>query len=138
MEEQLDMQVVLMPNEMPENHLILWNMGCPTTIKIDKFPFEINQYCMVFLSELHLTVSGYFEKVRTIEFSKSFIGIDSSQNQVGDFLQVFYGFHFLDNVSKIELNQNQFEEFDSLWNVMSEDMNADETLISKPFLRYSF
>ena len=138
MEEISGMTLELMPNEMPENLFILWNVGGPTDIKIDGIPFQIEQYCMIFLSELHLSVSACFEKVRTIEFSKFFLGLDSSQNQVGDFLQVFYGYHFLDNISKIKLDQSQFKEFDALWKIMFQEAMEAENLLSKALLRNSF
>ncbi len=138
MEELSGMTLELMPNEMPENLFILWNIGSPADIKIDGTEFHIEQYCMIFLSELHLSLSACFEKVRTIEFSKSFLGPDSSQNQVGDFLQVFYGYHFLDNISKIKLDKNQFKEFDKLWKTMFHEAIATEDLLSKALLRNSF
>lgn len=138
MEELLDMSLELMPNEMPENLFILWNMGSPTDIEIDGITFHIEQYCMIFLSELHLTVSARFERVRIIEFNKSFLGVDSSQNQVGDFLQVFYGYHFLDNISKIRLSQKLIDSFESLWMTMHMEAQENEGLISLALLRNSF
>ena len=138
MDEQKGMELVLMPNEMPENLFILWNMGGPTTITIDGEVFELKRYCMVFLSDLHLSVSAQFEEVRLIEFSKAFLGIDSSLNQVGDFLQVFYGYHFLDYISKIELDQVQVQEFEQLWQTMYQEAMQEEDLLTRALLRNSF
>ncbi len=138
MEGKRDLKLSLMPNEMPENLFILWNIGSSTVISIDGHSFEINKYCMVFLSELHLSVSANFEEVRVIEFSKAFLGIDSSLNQVGDFLQVFYGYHFLDKISKIELRNDQVVEFEQLWQTMKEESERNDDLISKALLRNSF
>lgn len=138
MEEKQEMELSLMPNEMPENLFILWNIGAPTKITIDGNEFDINKYCMIFLSDLHISVTAFFKKVRTIEFSKEFLGLDSSLNQVGDFLQIFYGYHFVDKVSKIELREDQVGEFEVLWENMQNESSGKDELVSEALLRNSF
>ncbi len=126
--EKSNEQINLMPDQASDYLFILWNKGGVTTIEIDQSRFELNCNCMLFISEFHMEIQANFERVRIIRFSKAFLGIDTTLNQAGDYLLVFYGYHFLSGVPKIQLDSKQSLQFDQIWN----DINAEYPNITHP------
>lgn len=131
-------QVELMPDQTFDKLFILWNKGGTTKVDIDQVSFELNCDCMLFISEFHMEIKAQFEQVRIIQFSKNFIGIDTSLNQAGDYLLVFYGYHFLDAIPKIQLNSEQSIEFDRIWEDLVTEYHNITQPISSQLIRNSF
>ena len=92
---------------------------------------------MIFISEFHMSIKGTFAKVKVIEFEKSFLGVDNSMNQAGDYLLIFYGYHFLDAIPKIQLSQNMTTEFNRVWLNIEEGCNK-KTSLAKKLIQNSF
>ena len=93
---------------------------------------------MLFISEFHMEIKAKFENVRLIQFSKVFLGIDTSLNQAGDYLLVFYGYHFLNAIPKIQMNTAQSLEFDQIWKDIKKEYPNISQPISSQLIRNSF
>lgn len=138
LKEHEKIQINLMPDQTLDKLFIIWNKGNLTRITIDGVDFELNKNCIVFVSEFHMEILAQFAKVRVIEFHKVFLGIDTSLNQAGDYLLVFYGYHFLRGVPKIELDEGEAFEFDRIWDSMVVEFPTISQPISSQLIRNSF
>ena len=127
-----------MPDEMVDSLCILWNKGKAIEVCIDENAFQLGTDCIIFISEFHMEVRADFEKVRMIHFDKAFLGIDRSLNQAGDYLLVFYGYHFLDHVPKISLSRTQVVAFDQIWDQMIAEMPGLSDPLAEQLIRNSF
>lgn len=138
LKENESFQINLMPDQTLDKLFIIWNKGSLSSVTIDGIDFHLNKNCIVFVSEFHMEILAQFEKVRVIEFHKAFLGIDTSLNQAGDYLLVFYGYHFLKGVPKIELDDVEALEFDRIWDSMVVEFPTIDQPISSQLIRNSF
>ncbi|MFT5821117.1 MAG: AraC family transcriptional activator of pobA [Crocinitomix sp.] len=130
--------IKLMPDQQEDYLYIIWNKDSLVEINVDGNIFTVKKNCIIFISEFHMEVSADFKKARIIQFDKSFLGIDNSLNQAGDYLLVFYGYHFLDNVPKIELTEKEGHEFDQIWENILLELPQIEDSVSQRLIRNSF
>jgi len=131
-------KICLRPDANIDDLYILWNKGTTQSITIDHSTFEITKNCILFLSEFHMSVEGEFENMRVIRFDKSFLGLDNSLNQAGDYLLIFYGYHFLDHVPKITLLDSECDAFEQIWDNLLEDFQTMNEPLSAQLVRNSF
>ncbi|MGB1031476.1 MAG: helix-turn-helix domain-containing protein [Flavobacteriales bacterium] len=135
--EQNNFHLEISPNVASEHLYILWNIGESAEILVDEKKYVLKRNCMIFISEFHMSLSGTFAKVKLIEFEKSFLGLDNSMNQAGDYLLIFYGYHFLDAIPKIQLNEEQESEFTRVWENIEEEC-MQKTAVAKKLIQNSF
>lgn len=130
--EQLNFHLELSPKISSDQLYIVWNTGEPATIIVDDKKYVLENNCMLFISEFHMKLSGTFAKVKLIEFEKAFLGLDNSMNQAGDYLLLFYGYHFLDAIPKINLSAKQAAEFSRVWDNIEDECKQETPLAKKP------
>lgn len=130
--------VNLMPDQQEDYLYIIWNKDEMVEVDVDGNNYTVNRNCIIFISEFHMKISANFKNARIIQFDKSFLGIDNSLNQAGDYLLVFYGYHFLDNVPKIQLSENEGQEFDRIWENILVELPQIEESVSQQLIRNSF
>lgn len=138
LKEVFDTSLLLTPEKNSEALTLLWNVGTPTSLSIDGHPFDITSNCLLFISEFYTKIEGNLSQARIITFDKTFVGSDSSQNQLGNFLLLFYGNSFLNGVPKITLNEEEAKEFQSLWEHLDQELMNRNNPISEALARNTF
>ena len=136
--EEENSTICIMPDQHPDQLFIVWNMGEQMMVEIDQAPYCLEQNCIIFISEFHMSVKGNFKQVRLIQFDKAFLGLDQSMNQIGDYLLVFYGYHYLDSVPKIQLNPQEVEPFHAVWENIKSELKHTANTISTRLIQNAF
>ncbi len=137
-EDLKDQSIHLMPDSKIDCLYVIWNKHAQAEIEIDGKIYPLEENCILFISEFHMEVKAHFHHARVIHFDKTFLGIDTSLNQAGDYLLVFYGYHFLNSVPKIKLSKDQTTEFEQLWALIVKELPLGSNSFSKPLVQNSF
>jgi AraC-like DNA-binding protein len=116
---------------------IFWNIGTPTEISIDSEKKTIQTNCILFFTEYYTSVESQNTSARIIQFDKDFLSPISTLNTIGDFLALFYGYHSVNQVPKITLNETETDMFNSIWNNMADEYANIKNPISEALLRNS-
>lgn len=66
---------------------VIWNIGQPALLKVDGKEIIIQKNCVAFLTEFHRIEDLQFERLKVLQFNKSFYCVEKHDSEVPSFSQ---------------------------------------------------
>ena len=104
---------------------IIWNTGAKAVFNIDQQKVEIDEHCIIFLTEFHRIDSFEFEKMNVLQFNRGFYCIENHDNEVGCKGLLFFG---ASSIPKINVPKEKLRQFTLLWEILTMEMDEHDPL----------
>ena len=111
---------------------VIWNTGKKAKFTIDKSTYTLNANCVLFINGLHKIEKYQFEKLKVIQFNKSFYCVENHDSQVGCKGLLFFG---ASSIPKIKISKERKRAFDLLWEILIMEIEEEEDELKIEMLR---
>ena len=111
---------------------VIWNSGSQARFVIDGVEYKLNQHDIFFLSGLQTIDSYKFEKLKVIQFNKSFYCVENHDSEVGCKGILFFG---ASNTPVIKISKAKQKHFNMLWEIIIMEMNGEHDSLKVDMLQ---